>query len=78
MAADYLLEEEGTSTLILEDVSGDLILESSTDAVISPTGNLVSLIGIFALPNGMDGRFQQTAATRTGTFQQTGPKIGQF
>lgn len=30
MAADYLLQEDGSSKLILEDASGDVILESST------------------------------------------------
>lgn len=33
MAADYLLQEDGVSRIILEDGSGFLLLESSTDTV---------------------------------------------
>lgn len=34
MAADYLLQEDGVSKIILEDASGDLILESSAGAFV--------------------------------------------
>jgi hypothetical protein len=44
MAADYLLLEDG-SKLILEDSSGDLILESSTDDTRYVNRQIMSGVG---------------------------------
>ena len=52
MATDYLLLETGDK-LILEDASGDLILESSTEDVGQPTARRWTDVPHLALPGQM-------------------------